>query len=251
MKIVLVTGGFDPIHSGHISYFQDARNLGDKLVVGINSDELLIRKKGQPFMPWFERSKIIQALKMVDFVIEYNDDDNSSKNAIKIVRQTFPDDTIIFANGGDRGDKNTLEMNYPDDNLEFAFGVGGNHKQNSSSWILDEWKAPKTERPWGYYRVLYQTPNTKVKELTVEPGKSLSMQRHGYRNEYWHVVEGIAKVSIERNNSAKVITIQKNESLDIPIGDWHQLRNENSEPLKLVEIQYGDKCIEDDIERKL
>ncbi len=86
MKIVLVTGGFDPIHSGHISYFQAARNLGDKLVVGINSDEWLIRKKGQPFMPWFERIKIIQALKMVDFVIEYNDGDNSSKNAIKLVR---------------------------------------------------------------------------------------------------------------------------------------------------------------------
>jgi cytidyltransferase-like protein len=248
MKIVLVTGGFDPIHSGHISYFQAARNLGDKLIVGINSDEWLTRKKGQPFMTWIERCKIIKELKMVDFVIEYNDDDNSSKNAIKLVRQTFPNDTIVFANGGDRGDQNILEMDYEDNNLEFAFGVGGNNKQNSSSWILNEWKAPKTERPWGYYRVLYETPNTKVKELTVEPGKSLSMQRHEYRNEYWHVVDGIANVLI---NSEKVITIPKNGNLNIDKGDWHQLRNENDEPLKIVEIQFGDKCIEDDIERKL
>ena len=58
-KIVLVTGGFDPIHSGHISYFKEAAKLGDWLVVGINSDEWLTRKKGKPFMPFGERETII------------------------------------------------------------------------------------------------------------------------------------------------------------------------------------------------
>jgi len=145
MKIVLVTGGFDPIHSGHISYFKSAKELGDKLVVGINSDKWLTRKKGQSFMNWNERSEIIKHLKMVDLVIEYDDDDNSSKNAIKCVREMFPNETIIFANGGDRGNKNTLEMDYPDDNLQFVFGVGGNNKQNSSSWILDAWKKNSAE----------------------------------------------------------------------------------------------------------
>jgi D-beta-D-heptose 7-phosphate kinase/D-beta-D-heptose 1-phosphate adenosyltransferase len=140
MRIVLATGGFDPIHSGHITYFESAKTLGDKLIIGLNSDEWLTRKKGKPFMPWKERSKIIQSLRVVDFVIQYDDSDNSSKNAIKLVRDIFPYDTIVFANGGDRGNNNTLELSYADDNLEFVFGVGGNYKQNSSSWILDNWK---------------------------------------------------------------------------------------------------------------
>ncbi len=175
-KIVLVTGGFDPIHSGHIAYFNAAKALGDVLVVGLNSDAWLTRKKNRPFMNWHERCQIVKNLKMVDHVIEFNDDDNSANLAITLTRQLFPNDKIIFANGGDRGDKNTLEMGYSDDDLEFVFGVGGSHKMNSSSWILENYKENKTNRPWGYYRVLYETPTCKVKELTVNPGLSLSMQ---------------------------------------------------------------------------
>ena len=136
MKVVIVTGGFDPIHSGHIAYFNAAKALGDKLVVGLNSDGWLSRKKGRPFMTWYERSKIIQSLKMVDFVIEFNDDDDTARNAIKLTRQTFPDAELIFANGGDRGTGNTAEQDVQDDKLTFAFGVGGENKMNSSSWIL-------------------------------------------------------------------------------------------------------------------
>ena len=66
MRIVLVTGGFDPLHSGHIGYFKEARSLGDCLIVGVNSDEWLSRKKGQPFMPLKERITLIENLKMVD-----------------------------------------------------------------------------------------------------------------------------------------------------------------------------------------
>ena len=71
-KVVLVTGGFDPIHSGHIAYFESARELGDCLVVGLNSDDWLTRKKGRYFMPATERSEIIQALKPVDHVILFD-----------------------------------------------------------------------------------------------------------------------------------------------------------------------------------
>ena len=66
MKVVLVTGGFDPLHSGHISYFKEAKKLGDKLVVGLNSDEWLTRKKGKPFMPIQERVEIIRNLKIIN-----------------------------------------------------------------------------------------------------------------------------------------------------------------------------------------
>ncbi len=249
-KIVLVTGGFDPIHSGHIAYFNAAKALGDVLVVGLNSDAWLTRKKGRPFMTWYERSQIVKNLKMVDYVIEYNDDDDSSNLAITITRQLFPNDRIIFANGGDRGDKNTLEMGYPDDNLEFAFGVGGEHKMNSSSWILGNYFENKTNRPWGYYRVLYETPTCKVKELTVNPGLSLSMQRHTYRNEYWHVVSGQGVVHEERPSSAIRKELYKDHHVNIPSGVWHKLSNESNEPLHIVEIQWGQKCVEEDIERR-
>ena len=249
--IVLVTGGFDPLHSGHIAYFRAAKQLGDTLVVGVNSDAWLVRKKGRAFMPWLERMNIVKNIKGVDFVLEFNDDDGSAKSAIKLARQTWPDHKIVFANGGDRTDANIPEMEFEDSNLEFAFGVGGFDKANSSSWILEEWKAPKTERQWGYYRVLHEVPGMKVKELTVNPGKSLSMQRHKSRSEFWIVSEGQAMVnrSTPLNFDLPPAELNKHDQLHIVQQEWHQLTNPYSHPLKIVEIQYGGQCIEEDIER--
>ena len=252
-KIVLVTGGFDPLHSGHIEYFKSAKKLGDLLVVGINSDSWLSRKKGAPFMPEQERNGIVKNLSMVDRTIFFNDRDGSAKEAIRDLRALYPNDQIIFANGGDRTQENIPEMDVKDDNLVFAFGVGGENKMNSSSWILQEWKAPKTERAWGYYRVLHeQDKDVKVKELTVDPGKCLSMQRHKDRGEHWFVTEGTATVyTLNRSTDVELIgTFNKFENLHIGKTEWHQLCNETESPLKIVEIQYGDNCIEDDIERK-
>ena len=250
--IVLVTGGFDPLHSGHIAYFRAAKQLGDTLVVGVNSDAWLVRKKGRAFMPWLERMNIVKNIKGVDFVLEFNDDDGSAKSAIKLARQTWPDHKIVFANGGDRTDANIPEMEFEDSNLEFAFGVGGFDKANSSSWILEEWKAPKTERQWGYYRVLHEVPGMKVKELTVDPGKSLSMQRHQSRSEFWIVSEGQATVNraTPLNFDLPPAELNKHDQLHIVQQEWHQLTNPYSHPLKIVEIQYGDQCIEEDIERR-
>lgn len=252
-KIVLVTGGFDPIHSGHIEYFKAAKKLGDLLVVGVNSDEWLTRKKGVPFMPSHERHVIVDNLDMVDRTLFFNDKDGSAKQAIRDVRALYPNDQIIFANGGDRTQENIPEMDVKDDNLVFAFGVGGENKMNSSSWILQEWKAPKTSRAWGYYRVLHeQGKDVKVKELTVDPGKCLSMQRHKDRAEHWFVAEGKATVySLNRSTDVELRGVyNKFDSLHISKTEWHQLCNETDDPLKIVEIQYGDNCIEDDIERK-
>ena len=77
-KRVLVTGGFDPLHSGHIEYFKSAKALGDELIVGLNSDAWLTRKKGRAFMPMSERKAIIEALSVVDKVIDFDDTDNLS-----------------------------------------------------------------------------------------------------------------------------------------------------------------------------
>jgi D-beta-D-heptose 7-phosphate kinase/D-beta-D-heptose 1-phosphate adenosyltransferase len=252
-SIVLITGGFDPIHSGHIAYFKAAKQLGDILIVGINSDNWLTRKKGAPFMPFKERAEIIRNIIGVDFVIDFNDSDGSAKHAIQMVRMSYPQDCIIFANGGDRTASNIPEMDIIDDNLEFVCSVGGEDKKNSSSWILTEWKTPKTKRPWGYYRVLHENgKEVKVKELTVDPGQCLSMQKHEQRAEHWFIVEGTAEIyTINRSSDQELVGIfHKHQSLHIKKSEWHQLCNPANVPLKIVEIQYGEDCKEEDIERK-
>lgn len=243
-KIVVVSGGFDPIHSGHIKLIKAAKLLGDMLIVGINSDEWLACKKGRAFMPWQERLCILNNLSAVDEVYTFDDEDGTACHLLQQVRAHYPDSQIVFANGGDRTKDNIPEMSV--DGVEFVFGVGGANKANSSSWILQEWKAPKTLRPWGYYRVLHDVAGMKVKELTVDPGKSLSMQKHFKRSEMWCVSEGRCVVNFGDGEQEREL----HEFQHIPVGNWHQLTNPFDKPCKIVEIQYGQNCIEEDIERK-
>ena len=133
MEAVLVTGGFDPLHSGHISYLESASKLGDWLVVGINSDAWLKRKKCRHFMPFQERCAIIKSLRCVDEIIEFDDSDDTACDAIAKIMYTH--NRCIFANGGDRTDDNIPEQRLEQSNLKFVFGVGGDNKANSSSWI--------------------------------------------------------------------------------------------------------------------
>ena len=251
MDIVIVTGGFDPLHSGHIAYFEAAAKLGKQLWVGVNSDEWLIRKKGRPFMPWSERSNIIKALACVDNVFAFDDSDNTAVNAIGHVLSTTTD-SIIFANGGDRTNTTTPEYTtygeYP--SVEFAFGVGGEDKKNSSSWILSDWKSPKTERPWGFYRVLDTGPGWAVKELTIMPGKSLSDQRHYHRSEHWHVVQGTVTIDTDWNNVQQTTDVHPQQSYDIGKLVWHRPYNNTDRPVKIIETWFGDVLEESDIERR-
>ena len=250
MKIIIVSGGFDPIHSGHIELLKKASALGDKLIVGLNSDDWLCRKKGRSFLPVEERRKILESIKWVDQVWEFDDYDNTACALLSAIKDyyTSSDVTFTFANGGDRTQENIPEMNVS--RIDFLFGIGGDDKKNSSSLILEEWKSPKTIRPWGYYRVLHDVAGTKVKELVVNPDSSLSMQRHNFRAEYWHVTEGCAVVNTTTPYMGpSKNTLYKNQSMNIHLGEWHQLTNPFSGPCKIIEIQYGEKCIEEDIER--
>ena len=138
MRVVVVSGGFDPIHSGHIFYLLEAKKFGDRLVAALNSDEWLTKKQGKEFMPFEERKVVLENIKCGDKVIGFEDDDlGSCINALKLIKNMFPNDEIIFANGGDRNKENIPEMN--EEGVQFLFGIGGNFKRNSSSSILDEW----------------------------------------------------------------------------------------------------------------
>ena len=147
MKISVVSGGFDPIHSGHIAYFEAAKSFGDILIVALNSDDWLKNKKGKPFMPFLERKRIIESLSVVDRVIDFEDDEiGSATNALLKVKNIYKNDEIIFCNGGDRDENNITEMKVKD--VSFVFGVGGDTKINSSSTILKDWNANHEERVW-------------------------------------------------------------------------------------------------------
>lgn len=247
-KIVLVTGGFDPIHSGHIAYFDEAKKLGDKLIVGVNSDQWLEKKKGSPFLPIDERLNIVSSLSVVDKVIEFEDDEhNSASNAIQKVVDMFPDNIIIFANGGDRTSTNIPEMKkYKDNqNIIFEFGVGGDFKKNSSSWILKNWKGSKEFRPWGWYRVIDDSTDHKIKEIQVNSKSRLSYQSHAKRSEVWTVINGEAHVIINDVSH----TLNLNDSILIPAGSKHRLENKTDKELNIIEIQTGSYFGEDDIIR--
>jgi cytidyltransferase-like protein len=249
MKVVIVTGGFDPIHSGHISYLNHADHLGEHLVIGLNSDAWLERKKGRAFMPWRERMIILDNLHMVDEVIAFDDSDGTACDAIRKVKEKYPDAQVIFANGGDRTADNIPEMIF--DDVEFVFGVGGEDKKNSSSWILKEWSQPTTERAWGRYTVLDKGDGWQVKQLAFDSGKALSDQRHFKRSEHWHVVEGDIQMTLEYSNGdTETKLYNAGTSIDIPVLTWHKAVNTGSVAAKVVEVWLGKELTEEDIERR-
>jgi cytidyltransferase-like protein len=253
-KVVIVTGGFDPIHSGHVAYIRAAALMGDYLLVGLNSDIWLRNKKGQEFMPWNERANVLGAMQVVDEVIQYVDVEGHSCEVIQYALEKFPDAEIIFANGGDRTDKNVLEMDrmWPD-RVSFVFGVGGEDKKNSSSWILDRWRHQRTDRIWGHYDVLADYAGCKLKELVVEPGKQLSYQRHNQRSELWFVKSGRGKMILNASDDRTqddTVMLMPHQHITVDQGHWHQLINDSDQPLHIIEIQYGTACLEEDIERR-
>jgi len=108
-----------------------------------------------------------------------------------------------------------------------------------------EKKSQEDHRPWGFYVVLSDEPDHKVKRIVVYPGKRLSLQRHRRRSEHWHIVNGDAIVTL----NDKEIRLKKGESVDITVGAAHRIKNTGTENLVFIEIQQGDYFGEDDIER--
>ena len=134
--IVLVSGGFDPVHVGHIRMVLEASSLGDMVIVGVNSDDWLNRKKGYIFMPLEERIEVVRSIKGVRHALEFDDQDNSANNLIKDVRSRWPRAMIAFANGGDRTQKNIPEIETAKEaNVELIWNVGGKKIQSSSELV--------------------------------------------------------------------------------------------------------------------
>ena len=250
MKISVVSGGFDPIHSGHISYLKSAKEIADYLIVAVNSDKWLINKKKKVFMNIEERKKILSSIECVDEVMTFEDDDTGSCiDALEKIKKKYPKDKIIFCNGGDRDKDNIPEMVVKD--IEFRFGIGGNDKKNSSSSLLKNWKFDSEERVWGKFHNFYDSKEVKVKELIVYPKKGMSFQKHSQRNEIWLVVKGACQVvyANEDPDIKKEVTLNKFDKFVVSKDQWHQIINPFENECRIIEIQFGEDVIEDDIVR--
>ena len=140
--ISIVSGGFDPIHPGHIMMMKDCLKFSNYLMVGVNSNKWLINKKGNYFMDIQHRLYVVSSLNVVNETIEFEDDDKGSANNLLIkIRNKYSNDKIIFANGGDRSDTSKiLEFETAKQyNIDLKFGIGGSHKESSSSDLLKRW----------------------------------------------------------------------------------------------------------------
>ncbi len=140
--ISIVSGGFDPIHPGHIMMMKDCLKFSNYLIVGVNSNKWLINKKGNYFMDIRHRVYVVSSLNVVNETMEFEDDDEGSANNLLIkVRNKYSNDKIIFANGGDRSDSSKiLEFETAKQyNIDLKFGIGGSHKESSSSDLLERW----------------------------------------------------------------------------------------------------------------
>ena len=117
--MILCSGGFDPLHDGHLDYLEGSAKYG-RVIVALNSDDWLMRKKGWVFMPWNARARLLKALSVVYDVIEFDDEDGTACEALRSIGPKY------FANGGDRISANAMELAVCKQfHIEELFGVGG------------------------------------------------------------------------------------------------------------------------------
>ena len=239
-ECVVVSGGFDPIHVGHLRMFTEASELAPRLIVIINSDNFLIEKKGYVFMPIAERIEIIEGFAVVNKVVESIDEDLTVCETLEWLARE--ENIKIFANGGDRNSKDAIseaevcEQN----NIRLEFNIGGGKIQSSSSLVSNE-----VIKPWGSYKTFEKDKGFLVKRITIAPGESLSLQSHKHRSEHWLLAAGVATVECDGEKGY----LNQFESISIPQGAKHRLSNEGKEFLQVVEVQFGEILSEADITR--
>ncbi len=211
VRWVAVSGGFDPIHIGHVRMFREAKSLGDKLVVIVNNDHWLRKKKGYAFMPQRERMELIQSLPFVDRVVftDHRKDDPD----MSVARTLAKLKPAIFANGGDRRNINDIPegavcKKY---GIKMVFNVGCGGKIQSSSWLIKGASRPvmRTVRPWGEFYGWDKGDSWNLKTIYIQPRKRLSLQYHHHREEWWLLVEGDACATVHENGKEKEIPLKK------------------------------------------
>ena len=241
MRIV-VSGGFDPLHIGHVRMLKDADALsGGRVVVLLNTDEWLKRKKGYVVSPFAARKEMIEAV-LKPLIHRAKDADGTVVESLKGLSGKW-----VFANGGDRGRDNTPEAQWCKDNgVPLLFGLGGEKVASSSEMMRTD--HPPVQTPWGSYTVLAEGPGYWVKRIVVCAGHRTSIQRHRDRKERFVHVGGYGRVSVFENVPYVPDELVPGMEVLVLNGKWHRLEAKGDSDLEVVEIATGDPH-EDDIER--
>lgn len=270
--IVIVSGGFDPVHEGHMALFNAAAEYG-KVHVFLNSDDWLARKKGSSLLSFQTRKEILKNMTAIHRVHSVDDRDDSVCNGLLKLRGEYSNTKMFFANDGDRRD-NIPEMWFCEDlEIELLWNVGGD-KIDSSSKLRRGWeqkyikKSRITHRNWGDYEIIGSGEGWLAKILTIEPGKSISLQRHTYRAEEWLILEGYGEFSDNHYHHSEqdffdpvhegqmalfnsVTRVYPGLKITVPKLTWHKVKNtEKTIPLLILEAWFGEVLEESDIERK-
>ena len=241
MKTVVASGFFDPLHKGHIEYLKKAKELGDYLIVLVNSNEAAQRKKGYYFMDVKERVEIVQSLQFVDEAIIAKDGDGTVAASLSDIRPK------IFAKGGDRKLDNLpkQEIDVCDKyGIDIVTGLG-DKIQSSSDIITRHLKNNAVYKQWGYYITIYYDQKIKIKLLYIFPGMSISLQKHMKRDEMWSIICGEAQVRVDDIFD----TYKEKDTLYIERNTLHKVTNMSNKTLVIHEIQIGGCNIEEDIIR--
>lgn len=213
-QTIAISGGFDPIHPGHIAMIESARQYGEVHII-LNSDDWLVRKKGFFFQPFLDRKKILEVY--TPYIHEVDDADGTVCEALRRIKPDY------FGNGGDRGIKNTPELDVCTElGIEPVFELGGG-KYSSSSAVNGK---SRVATRWGWYDVIIDMPKLKVKMLHVDEGKSLSLQKHEKRSEFFFMPNGETRINLP--------------------GVWHVLKAPAERALDVLEVQVGTSEEEDE-----
>ena len=243
----LVSGGFDPVHVGHLRMFQDAKKIADKVILLLNNDEWLTKKKGKPFMNQNQRKEILKEFKSISEVIIQTSSDLSSSLAIEEFVNKNPKKSICYCNGGDRSNiKNIRESKVCKKlKVNLEFGIGGENKIESSSDLTKNYLGDIEKRPWGNYHIIAKNLGYQIKEIKVSVNSKLSLQKHQNRAEFWQIIKGKCKVTV----GDKQQELNDNDHIYIPKDTFHRIENIGGDELIFVEIQLGHDIKEDDIIR--
>ena len=248
---VAVSGGFDPLHIGHVRLFQEARKLGEKLVIILNNDNWLNDKKGFAFMPESERVELLRSFPFVDRVVvtDHQPGDYAiDRSVCRTLKKVRPH---VFANGGDRkpdGDPVPEVQLCEEMGIKVAYNVGRGGKVQSSSWMIKDAARAfgRSVRPWGEFYNWDTGDGWHLKTLYVKPNKRLSLQYHNHRSERWVLVAGDASAVIVRDGKTIETPLHVGETFIVEKMTPHRLLSHNG--AILVEVAVG-KFDESDIVR--